>query len=138
MKSGEMSKALRTVALLLALASPALAEGSDDAFNPNTRPLNIDKAPRPAVATPPRTVGHEAPPLAPEDEQGAQDRQDSQDSQDQRDAQGWPPAAPPDGVPDDAWPQPDMTERPPECAYASRRVYRSLAEVKAMHRRCGD
>jgi hypothetical protein len=124
-----MSKALRAVALLLAFASPALAEGPDDAFNPNTRPLNIDKAPRPAVATPPRTVGHEAPPLAPEDQQ---------DQQGQEDAQGWPPAAPPAGVSDDAWPQPDMTEGPPECAYAWQRVYRSLAEVRAVHRRCGD
>jgi hypothetical protein len=84
-----MSKALRTVALFLALASPALAEGSDDAFNPNARPLKIDKAPRPAVATPPRTVGHEAPPIAPQDQQVPQDQQD---------AQGWPPAAPPDSV----------------------------------------
>jgi hypothetical protein len=125
-----MSKALRTVALLLALASPALAEGPDDALNPNTRPLKIDKAPRPAVATPPRTVGHEAPPIAPQDQEDPQ--------QDQQDAQGWPPAAPPDSVPDDTWPQPDLTEGPPGCAYAWRRAYRSLAEVKAMHRRCGD
>ena len=64
-----MSKALRTVALFLALASPALAGGSDDAFNPNARPLKIDKTPRPAVATPPRTIGHEAPPIAPQDQQ---------------------------------------------------------------------
>jgi hypothetical protein len=124
-----MSKALCTVALFLALASPALAEGSDDAFNPNARPLKIDKTPRPAVATPPRTVGHEAPPLAP---------QDQQEPQDQQDAEGWPPAAAPNSGPDDPWPQPEMTEGPPGCAYAWRRTYRSLAEVKAMHRRCGD
>ena len=124
-----MSKALRTVALFLALASPALAEGSDDAFNPNARLLKIDKAPRPAVATPPRTVGHEAPPIAPQDEQ---------EPQDQQNAQGWLPAAPPDSVPDDTWSQPDTTEEPPGCAYAWRRAYHSLAEVKAMHRRCRD
>jgi hypothetical protein len=133
-----MSKALRTVAWLLALASPALAEGPDDAFNPNTRPLKIDQAPRPAVATPPRTVAHEAPPMAPQDKQDAQDQQDPQDQEDAQDAQGWPLAPPPDNLPDDEWPQPDMTEGPPGCAYAWRRVYGSLAEVRAMHRRCGD
>ena len=92
-----MSKALRTIALLLALASPALAEGPDDAFNPNTRPLKIDKTPRPAVTTPPRTVGHEGPPIEPQD-------QAPQGQQDPQGAQGWLPAAPfPDSVRDDTW-----------------------------------
>ena len=92
-----MSKALCTVALFLALASPALAEGSDDAFNPNARPLKIDKTPRPAVTTPPRTVGHEGPPIEPQD-------QAPQGQQDPQGAQGWLPAAPfPDSVRDDTW-----------------------------------
>ena len=93
-----MSKALHTMALLLALASPALAEGPDDAFNPNARPLKIDKTPRPAVTTPPRTVGHEGPPIE------LQDQQDPPHQQDPQDAQGWLPAAPfPDSVRDDTW-----------------------------------
>ena len=92
-----MSKALCAIALFLALASPALAEGSDDAFNPNARPLKIDKTPRPAVTTPPRTVGHEGPPIEPQD-------QAPQDQQDPQGAQRWLPAAPfPDSVRDDTW-----------------------------------
>jgi hypothetical protein len=114
-----MPKALHTIALLLALASPPLAEGPDDAFNPNARPLKIDKTPRPAVTTPPRTVGHEAPPIAPQDQQDTQDPQGQQARSppprrspatefEPQDAQGWPPA-------DDTWLLSDMTERLPAC-----------------------
>jgi hypothetical protein len=108
---------MRHLAIALAgllVAAPALAEG-DDALNPNTRPLRVDKTPRPATqpsylpkVTSPNAQGD---PAVDQDGRGYGEEVRSDD---------------------------DMTRRSPECAHAPFRVYRSVAEVRRARLRCRD
>ena len=100
------------VALLLA-AAPALAEG-DDALNPNTKPLRVDKTPRPA--TQPTYLPRVTPPNAKGDPAADED--------------GWEYG--------EMRSEDDMAQRSPECAEAPFRMYRSLAEVRRARARCRD
>ena len=97
----------------LLVTTPALAQG-DDALNPNTRPLRVDKTPRPAAQ--PTYLPNVTPPNAEGDPEANED--------------GWEYG--------EVRSEDDMTRRSPECAEAPFRMYRSLAEVRRARLRCRD
>jgi hypothetical protein len=105
---------LFTIALVALLATgPVLAE-DDDALNPNTKPLRVDKTPRPA--TQPTYLPRVTPPNAKGDPAADED--------------GWEYG--------EMRSEDDMAQRSPECAEAPFRMYRSLAEVRRARARCRD
>jgi hypothetical protein len=107
---------MRHLAIALAamlVAAPALAEG-DEALNPNTRPLRVDKTPRPA--TRPTYLPKVTRPDAPGDPAANED--------------GWGYG--------EMRSEDDITRRSPECAQAPFRVYKSVAEVQRARLRCRD